>query len=251
MRLDCIGAQEENLLQVGLSLVYQVAWRYRRISSVSLEELVAAGNEGLMYALRRFDSKKGTSFVAWARRWIHYCIQKLLRDLHPIACVPVEIRRLGLLIFKENQRRKGLGLPALNKDEVVSFLGVREDMALRAWAWSEEGGFECFIEGHEEIVDWADVVESKEDIVDEVLDGALARDIERAIECAGLTEKERVVIELAYGLGGGRPLSLREIGGILGVTHQAVGYSLRRALAKLSDGRAGEILRGHLDGIQE
>lgn len=241
--ISCANRTESELLEIGLPIVRRMARRYQGTSYVSFDELVSAGYEGLVYALRCFDPEKGSSFLAWVRRWVRHYIQRLLRDLHPVACIPVEIRRLGLSILQENCRRRSLGLPLLGREEVSTYLGVREEAAVRAWTWVQEGGLNNFMEGDEDSLDHESSVACGRDLVDEVMESILSQEVGEAIRRARLSEKERVVIELSFGLGGNRPMSLREIGEVIGVTHQSVSYTLKQALSKLSNGDAGRILR--------
>lgn len=229
-RFDDLCELRARLAQANLRLVVSMAKRYRH-ANLSLLDLVQEGNLGLLKAIDKFQWRRGFKFSTYAMWWIRQAISLAIADTGRTIRLPKHLlqvvnrvasvrRRLTEELGREptvGELADGAGIPvekvrlALRSDVPVASLDtpVSEDVAFG----------------------------------DLIADGAawspdlrlMKRDVTRRARLAleSLSERERLVMELRFGIDSPRPHSLREIGERLGVSRERIRQIERHALERM------------------
>jgi RNA polymerase primary sigma factor len=211
----------DKLVRSNLRFVVSVAKKYQN-QGVALGDLINEGNLGLMRAARKFDETKGIKFISYAVWWIRQAILQALAEQSRIVRVPLNragalhrIGRRSSLLLQELGREPTLGEIAderdLSHDEVQRTLAISQShLSLDAPMTPGEDN---------RLLDYLpDQLSPGPD--DETYDRALSSTIEEAL--GTLKEREAKVLRLYFGLDGTEPMTLEEIGTLLGITRERV-----------------------------
>jgi len=238
----------EEFVRANLRLVVSVAKKYAGSSGMSLLDLVQEGNVGLMHAVERFDVRRGFRFSTYGTWWIRQAISRAIANHGRTIRLPVQagalvgrIRRASIDFEAEHGRRP-------TTDELAELAGltpakVREALAfpLEVTSTSEPYG----PEGDTEVGDVIPDTQASSPF-DLVASRMLPSQVTRLLDV--LTEREKRVVFLRYGLDRGRPRTLDEVGAIFRLSREQIRQIERRALLKLreSSDRTGarELLAG-------
>ena len=219
------------LATANLRFVVMIARQYFGLG-LSFMELVSEGNSGLLEAVRRFDERRGFKFISYAVWWIRRAILRALDTAKMVTTPPASrIADSRKLHKKQDELTQELGRePWLS--EVAERVEMRVDRARRALVatnhdvsldepiFEDEGGsFSTLL-----VAEGTDIQCAFEASV-------AAQRLEHAVST--LDEREGRIIRRYYGLGDEEPMSLDQIGGILGVTRERVRQLRNRALEKL------------------
>ncbi|MDP9445006.1 MAG: sigma-70 family RNA polymerase sigma factor [Actinomycetota bacterium] len=222
----------QTLIQANLRLVVAMAKRYAG-HGLSLLDLVQEGNLGLMRAVDKFDYQRGFKFSTYATWWIRQAMSRAVADQGRTIRIPVHVIdavqravRLQRSMFQRLGRTPEVA-------ELASALGVSQERTVELLRWSVQPVSLDVKVGESADAALADVVFDDGAIsVLDAVSGALVRDdVEQLLGC--LTERERAVIRLRFGLDDGRPHTLEELGAVFGVTRERVRQIEVRAMAKL------------------
>ena len=228
-------AARDELVQSQLRHVVAIARRYRRDTGATLEELIAEGNFGLLQALSKFDSERGTRFVTYAVYWIRaYISQYLIRSRSLVASgvqskllskVRRERAKAALLSGEEASADTQIADQLALSPEKLSSLIERLDVRDLPWDINTEDALSArFLEAHES--------SSAEDAS---LSIEAEQHISVAISCAlsNLDERERYVVERRLMAHREEQLSLAEIGRRFRVSRERARQIEARAMRKL------------------
>ena len=220
----------DTLVQANLRFVVRIARQYRH-SSLSLAELVAAGNLGLLNAAGRFDPGYACKFISYAVWWIRQAMQQALLEEGRTVRLPahrVELLR-GIAHTKRRLEQDGVAEVDLEKvadDLAVSAATVEDTLSSAQAVLSLETPVD---EGHVLMDYLADDDQEAPD--EEVVRQSDQAHWERLL--ARLDQREQRVLRLYYGLGEDGPLTLQEIGALMYMTRERVRQIKERALKKL------------------
>lgn len=238
----------DEFVRANLRLVVSVAKKYAGSSGMSLLDLVQEGNVGLMHAVDRFDVRRGFRFSTYGTWWIRQAISRAIANSGRTIRLPVQagavvgkIRRAAADFEAEHGRRP-------NIDELADLAGlapakVREALTfpLEMTSMSESHG----PEGDTEVGDIIPDTEASSPF-DLVAAQMLPDQINRLLNV--LTEREKRVVFLRYGLDRGKARTLDEVGALFRLSREQIRQIERRALLKLreSSDRTGarELLAG-------
>ena len=228
-----------------LRLVVTQAKRYRNMG-VPYVDLIQEGNLGLMRAVEKFEYQRGFKFSTYAVWWIEQALVRAIQSVSRTVRVPSHIYELQLRMRRADALlRQRLGR-APTSPELAASLDVPEDMIELARTSSlPVGSLEAPLPGTDDLR--LEDAMSDEDVLDpaEVHDEHILRSaLERELET--LAPRERAILEARFGLEGGEPPTLEEIGQQMGLSRERVRQLEHRALSRLRERNAIRRLGGRV-----
>jgi len=227
------GRALERLTKANLRFVVSVAKQYQN-QGLSLSDLINEGNLGLIKAAQRFDETRGFKFISYAVWWIRQSILQALAEQSRIVRLPLnkvgltnKINKAYTQLEQEFEREPSSEELALlleiELDEVESTLGIatRHISVDAPFADGDESTLLDILENHNSAK-----VDSDMDFNE-----SLQIEIHRSLNT--LTEKQREVLKLYFGIGLEHPVSLEDIGEKFGLTRERVRQIKDKAITKL------------------
>jgi RNA polymerase primary sigma factor len=226
------------LLEANLRLVVSIARRHLN-RGLSMLDLIQEGNLGLMKAVDRFQFRRGFKFSTYATWWVRQSISRALADYGRTIRLPVHVTEtLNRLSRTRRELAAELGRDP-TAEELSQASQIEPDkVRVLLEAAMQPASLDAPV-GEEDDMRLADIVSDQaRSPEDETIQRDLATKVERALE--PLSDREREVIRLRYGLGTEREHTLDEIGRRLAITRERVRQIEAKALAKLRarNGRA-------------
>jgi RNA polymerase primary sigma factor len=236
----------ERLVTANLRFVISYVKKYQG-RGLGLAELVCIGNEGLLKAVKKFDPEKGVKFISYAVWWIRQTVLQALAEQTRSVRIPLnQNSNLVRLSRTETTLTQTLGRSPTDQ-EIADEMGEPVDTirALRRVAASELSLDAPIDRGDRDSSSFGErfAGAEAEQIEEEVEAQARREFLERMFE-KYLTERERKILYLYYGLDEGEERTLEEIGTLLGVTRERIRQIRNRAFEKLRESPDGAALEG-------
>jgi RNA polymerase primary sigma factor len=234
----------EKLTRANLRFVVSVAKQYQN-QGLSLPDLINEGNLGLIKAAEKFDETRGFKFISYAVWWIRQSILQALAEQSRIVRLPLnqvgslnKINKAFSKFEQENER-----IPSA--EELADVLEItKEKIADTMRVSGRHVSVDApFVEGEDNSL--LDVlVNESSPVADRALIAeSLVREIERAL--ATLTERERDIIKLFFGIGV-QEMTLEEIGEKFGLTRERVRQIKEKAIRRLRHTSRSKLLKSYL-----
>lgn len=241
------GDQEalDKLVRANLRFVVSVSKQYQN-QGLSLPDLINEGNLGLIKAAQRFDETRGFKFISYAVWWIRQSILQAIAEQSRIVRLPLnqvgalnKLNKTFARLEQEFERTpsadelaKSLDLPTDKVADTISVSGRHISMDAPLLG-SEDHSLADVLEN-------SDTPRTDKKLMQE----SLQKEIERSLST--LTEREREIVKMFYGIGFKDGLTLDEIGHKFDLTRERVRQIKEKAIRRLRQSSRSKLLKGYL-----
>ena len=237
---------KDHLLRANLRLVVSLAKRYTGHGMPFLD-LIQEGNLGLIRAVEKFDYAKGFKFSTYATWWIRQAISRAMADQSRTIRLPVHlVEQVNKLQRLRREKSQEFGREA-NHAELASELDITEERVRELLDLSRDLVSLDQTVGADDDVSLGDfIADERATKAETTVEAGLMR--AQLYDVLGTLEaREAAVVRMRYGLDGGQPKTLDEIGRSFKLSRERIRQIERETMAKLRHPSRSQVLRDYLD----
>lgn len=236
-KLIAEGSEEarEKMITGNLRLVVKIAHDFKSLG-VPLTDLIAEGNIGLMRAVEKFRPDKGAKFSSYGAWWIKQSMRRAIADQSRTIRIPIQsavkIRKIQKASAELAEKLGRIPTEKEIADELE--ISVKSVHTLKGTVTSNVVSLNAYFQNGEE-GSLGDILPDLSVFSpDQTLDKIEIRKYIRLIIEEKLKDRERLILQLRYGIGGGQPKTLEEVSDTIGRTRERVRQIQHQALRKVS-----------------
>lgn len=225
------SAARERLVNGNLRFVVSIAKQFQG-RGLPLIDLISEGNIGLLTAIDKFEPEKGYHFISYAVWWIRQAILKAIGEKSRMIRLPMNKSADLIQILQAKSNLEKNGYDDASVEAIASECGMTESEVIEIMQIARDVSSLDAPVGSEEDSSFGDFIESDDPRPDDiVMDEALKNSVRRIL--GTLSEKERGIITLRYGLDNNEAMSLKEVGEIYSLTKERIRQIEKKVLSNL------------------
>ncbi|MEJ6645958.1 MAG: RNA polymerase sigma factor RpoD/SigA [Akkermansiaceae bacterium] len=222
----------EHMIKANLRLVVKIAQDYSNYG-LPLQDLISEGNIGLMKAVERFDPEKGGKLSTYAAWWIKQAIKRALANQSKTIRLPVHmVDKIAKLRRITGMLAEAYGREPTN-EELSEETGIAmKNLSLLKRASQRPASLDAPM-GDDDSSSYAEIIGDEHAVnpFDALSDKNMHGQLDDLMEV--LDERESKIIDARFGIGGGTPMTLEEVGREFGVTRERIRQLQNIALDKM------------------
>ncbi|MCC6712212.1 MAG: sigma-70 family RNA polymerase sigma factor [Candidatus Dadabacteria bacterium] len=237
---------QDKFIKSNLRLVIELANRFTG-RGLPLTDLIQEGNIGLMKAVKKFDHTKGFKFSTYASWWINQSLSRAVMEQTHIIPIPVYLQELSAKVFKAKTRLERGGVERPHPEQIAEATGLPTDAVSAILRGNDLVIPLEFAPGDEESKTYLDITPDPNARMPEyfITTRSITEEVRSSLGL--LSERERDIIKMRFGIGYNEDHKLDQIAGKYGLSRERVRQIEKEALTKLADSEQGRVLKGLLN----